>query len=69
MVRKIRLSHKIPVPEKKETKYPLKRMEIGDSFLVEDQEERKKVRTMASRLGMKITSRNWKGKIRVWRIE
>jgi len=67
MIRKhIKLASNIPIPEIKKSKYPLKRMLIGDSFLVADQNERKKVRTMAGRLGMKITSRTKKdGKIRV----
>lgn len=70
MIRKhVKLNHIVPIPEKK-LKYPLKRMLIGDSFLVADQAERKKVRTMAFRLGIKITSQTRKdGKIRVWRIE
>lgn len=65
-----RLAHTIPIPKKKKSEYPLKRMQIGDSFLVADQNERKKVRTMAIRRGMKITSQTMpNGKIRVWRIE
>jgi len=72
MIRKnVKLKHDIPIPNKKKTlQYPLKRMLVGDSFLVNDQAERKKVRTMAERLGIKITSQTREdGKIRVWRIE
>ena len=65
-----KLTHDIPIPEKIITKYPLKKMLVGDSFIVENQNERKKVRIMAERMGIKITSQTREdGKIRVWRIK
>jgi hypothetical protein len=54
-------------------KYPFDKMEVGDSFEVEDMPSRQKVRVAtlayAKKHKVKFTVRQWQDKWRCWRIE
>jgi hypothetical protein len=54
-------------------KYPFRQMEVGDSFLIEDEEQYKKVRSAASTWGKKngvvFTTQVSEEGLRVWRAE
>jgi len=69
----------IPIPSishknRPSTIYPLKQMEIGDSFFVPDNDKGKKstvrsaVLVIAKRIGIKIVTRKVEGGLRVWRV-
>lgn len=48
----------------------MRRLQIGDSFLVEDPKGKGRgLATSAKNVGIKITTRSVEGGIRVWRIE
>lgn len=63
----------IPIQSKLENlrKYPLREMEVGDSFFIPSVGTNKiggRFSYLALRLGIKITVRNVDGGVRVWRI-
>ena len=53
-------------------KYPLKDMEIGDSFLIPNEvlttATRQNISTCARNIGIKITAQKWDEGLRIWRI-
>lgn len=65
----IQVDKNIPVPTErsKRSKYPWRELQVGDSFLIEPQ-MRSSMAGLAARFGMKITTANDGGKVRVWRI-
>lgn len=71
----IKIEHGIPLPNKRgievnDVSGILKRVNVGDSFLVDDQNIANSFRGVAPRLGMKLTGRKQdNGKVRLWRIE
>lgn len=69
----IKVEKGIPIPPKgnnKASKYPYALLEVGDSFFVKDKNATKfsaSAYIQARKLGIKITVRNDKGGVRVWR--
>jgi len=68
------LDKNIPIPNKMKIKYPLAEMEIGDSFLIESTDKKKKnsiqsnIKSLSYRYRPKeFTTRNVPEGIRIWR--
>lgn len=70
---KIKIDKNIPIPDKySHQKYPFNEMNIGDSFLVDDTNERSLaslVSRAGKRLNMKFILRTVDGYCRCWRVE
>jgi len=65
----------IPLPERNpncgRSKYPLSRMEIGDSFLIPEfgGSKQPQMHSSAHRLGIKVSCRVTEEGLRVWRVK
>ena len=69
------IEHDIPAPPARQyyRRYPWDAMEVGDSFLVRD-DQANSVRSAASKrnqlgIGKRYISRHVEGGVRVWRVE
>lgn len=69
----IKIEKNVPIKKmKKESKYPFEKMDIGDSFEVEFNNVRERVKfyELAKRKGISITVRKTSDKtIRIWRVK
>ena len=69
----VKIDKGIPVPPRgsnRASKYPYDKLEIGDSFFVKGKNATKfsaSAYTQARKLGIKLTVRNEKDGVRVWR--
>ena len=69
----IKIEKGVPLPkEKKASAYPVREMEIGDSFFIAGAsiqgKEQAACRQMAGNRGFKLTIRTVEGGLRVWRV-
>ncbi len=66
---KYKIEKNIPIKgTKRPSKYPFDKMQVGDSFLV-DNEKAGSIRSLIYRVGgKKFRTRSVKGGIRVWRV-
>ena len=66
-----KIDKRVPLPLARLGKYPWREMQVGDSFLVEREDQRAmgaKASTAGRRLGRKFATRVVEGGIRVWRV-
>lgn len=66
------ITKSVPIPSDKSTKYPFRKLKIGESFVVSPDKEmsvRSSANYYSKNFGSKFTARKTDEGIRVWRIK